>query len=253
MYRPTPLLKSAALLPLLALACATPPRPQAITPFANFTAPATSFTTPGGRSISIEITDDFETHEILPPTTFAADPDSFEGTDRRNAKLSLVDQPVEEFASVADLIADLPRDAEMINRRPPISRSPRSRRTAPEHRRVAFQAELRAAAKEGDNDFHLILCDEPLTDLTCFNVEISGLPDGGRHRAALVAARNMFSALVGGVVPGNRYVKYNPAIPVRVEGALFYDISHPPGGVGPQGLRPSTSWEIHPVATLEEQ
>ena len=33
-------------------------------------------------------------------------------------------------------------------------------------------------------------------------------------------------------------------------GSLFYDISHSPGTVGPQGLRPGTAWEIHPVTSI---
>jgi hypothetical protein len=247
-------LSAPALLPLLAFACATQPRPQP-QPILSFAAPAaaaTSFTTPGGRSISIETTNDFDTDEPVSASLLAGDPDLFQGTDRRSAKLSLVSEPVKEFGSVADLIAALPLDTVMMNRHPPISRSPRSRRVTEERRRVAVRAELRAAAKEGDNDFHLILCDEPSGDLVCFNVEVSGLPASGSNRPALATARAMFSALLGGVVPGSKYHKYNPAIPVRVKGSLFYDISHTPGEVGPQGLRPSTAWEIHPIATLEE-
>ena len=32
---------------------------------------------------------------------------------------------------------------------------------------------------------------------------------------------------------------------------LIYDIDHAPGVVGPSGMRPRTSWEIHPVTKLD--
>src|ERR1700704_4163694 len=111
-------LPAPALLPLLAFACATQPRPQP-QPILSFTTPAaaaTSFTTPSGRSISIEITNDFATDAPGSASLGAGDPDLFQGTDRRSAKLSLVSEPVEEFGSVADLIAALPLDTVMMNR-----------------------------------------------------------------------------------------------------------------------------------------
>ena len=49
-----------------------------------------------------------------------------------------------------------------------------------------------------------------------------------------------------------RYVKFDPPIPVRVTGSLFWDIEHPPPNtVGPTDRRPKTAWEIHPVTKIE--
>jgi hypothetical protein len=49
---------------------------------------------------------------------------------------------------------------------------------------------------------------------------------------------------------GSSYRKYNHPIPVIVEGSLFFDIDHVAGVVGPQGMRPTTAWEIHPITKL---
>ena len=56
---------------------------------------------------------------------------------------------------------------------------------------------------------------------------------------------------------GGKYVRFDPAIPVRIAGPLFYDADHKidrdtrEGVVGPSFARPSTSWEIHPVVRIE--
>jgi hypothetical protein len=38
---------------------------------------------------------------------------------------------------------------------------------------------------------------------------------------------------------------------VEVKGPLFYDIDHRPGKVGPEGRRPKTAWEIHPISNIK--
>jgi hypothetical protein len=35
-----------------------------------------------------------------------------------------------------------------------------------------------------------------------------------------------------------------------VTGSLFFDVDHPAGAVGPQGHRPQTAWEIHPISSI---
>jgi hypothetical protein len=85
------------------------------------------------------------------------------------------------------------------------------------------------------------------------NIEISGLPASGPNRAPLKAARDAFKQFLGDnhITAGNGYVKITPPIPVTITGSLFYDIDHAPGVVGPNGMRPSTAWEIHPVTELD--
>ena len=84
------------------------------------------------------------------------------------------------------------------------------------------------------------------------NVEISGLPSSGQFRTPLKQVRDKFKAYLGTEISGSGYHKFVDApIPVTITGSLFYDIDHPPGVVGPTGMRPKTAWEIHPVTDIE--
>jgi hypothetical protein len=43
-------------------------------------------------------------------------------------------------------------------------------------------------------------------------------------------------------------------VPVSVTGSLFWDGEHRfPNNVGPEGLRPTKAWEIHPIKLLAER
>ena len=52
-------------------------------------------------------------------------------------------------------------------------------------------------------------------------------------------------------LPEDGYDKYDPPIPVQIVGSLFFDVDHQPGEVGPVGMKPKTSWEIHPVSDIQ--
>lgn len=207
----------------------------------------------GGRSFAIRQSDERDPGETPPSGIGAAAPSEvFAGKARKASKLSLVEAPLETFGTVEELWHSLEDDDEMIGRQPPISRGPTSRRVAEEKRLVKVDALLCAASREDDNDFHLIICDDPKASADsryCLNVEISGLPSAGIYRAPLKKARDEFSSLLQGNLPGDRYQFYDP-IPVTVVGALFYDIDHRPGQVGPAALRPDTSWEVHPIKSI---
>ena len=54
-------------------------------------------------------------------------------------------------------------------------------------------------------------------------------------------------------VPGAGYDFYPTPIPVRVEGSLFFDMTHATGTPpGPPTLRPNmpTIWEVHPITSI---
>lgn len=193
--------------------------------------------------------------EAPPPSVTAALPDpnnTFSGTDRKLPKTTLVtDAPVEEFATVAALAATLVPDADM--KKSGITRSS-AMRVAAERRTVRVTGYIYAFKKEDDNDYHVILGDAPGAAPTFLNVEVSGLPVGGapENRDRLTAARAAFKDAfhIGATGPGS-YQKPHEPVPVRVTGSLFWDVDHEPGVVGPQGMRPKTAWEIHPVSEVE--
>src|SRR5437016_10587930 len=78
--------------------------------------------------------------------------DSFGGTDRKAAKLSIAKAPVEDFNDVAALVASLPSIDTMKKLKIPLGAN--SNRVKQEMRNVQVAAFLYAASREADNDFH---------------------------------------------------------------------------------------------------
>jgi hypothetical protein len=183
--------------------------------------------------------------------------DDFGGTARRATKLSIADGTARRFNDLQDLIDSLPSDQSMIDHRPPIRDTATSRRVAEEQRNVRVDAFLYAASRENDNDYHLIIGRDPEAggDEVYMTIEVSGLPPRSNGSfARLNSARNAYKQFFDGDLPGTRYQFYDPPIPVRVTGSIFFDITHARGGrPGPQSLRPNmpTIWEIHPVSRIE--
>jgi hypothetical protein len=178
----------------------------------------------------------------------AAGEDNFRGTDRRDAKTSIVAGDLESFASISDVLASLPPDDQMLALG--ISKAPDSQRVAAEQRNVAVPAFIYAAAKERDNDFHVILGGpDALNTGNFMNAEVSGLPTGP-FRQKLTAPRQAFKDHFGDNVPGRSYDIYDPPISVTVTGSLFFDVDHAAGVVGPDGYKPQTAWEIHPISSI---
>ena len=198
--------------------------------------------------------EEHEPFEIPRGVFVAPSKDNFIGTDRKAAKISIADGQVVTHADVGELLAHLPdTDDNMIHHQPPISKSADSQRLSEEQQNVLVEAGfIYAIAKEKDNDYHVILGTAPGSSPQFLNVEVSGLPQSGPFRAPLKQVRDKFQQHLGTVISGPGYHNFaeNP-IPVRITGSLFYDIDHPPGAVGPTGLKPATAWEIHPVTDIE--
>jgi hypothetical protein len=179
--------------------------------------------------------------------------DNFQGTDRKAAKTSISAAPVVDRSDVGELLAHLPdSDFNMMHHQPAISKSASSDRVIEEEQNVTVQVGyIYAFAKEKDNDYHVILGNAPGQPAQFINVEISGLPKSGPFRAQLKQARETFENFFGDNISTTGYHKFtDEPIPVRIRGSLFYDIDHPPGAVGPTGLKPTTAWEIHPVTEI---
>lgn len=191
-------------------------------------------------------------------TTFAAaapESDKYTGKARKAAKLSIADAPVKKFSDLKTLIKSLPADSDMIAHVPKIKTTPTSNRVKEEKRNVRVNVFLYAASREDDNDFHLILGRDPsLTPEMYMTMELSGLPPSNSASfEKLKAARDAFKAFFGDDLPGTRYDFYDPPIPVRVEGSLFFDMSHSSGQrPGPKSLksRMPTIFEVHPITKI---
>jgi hypothetical protein len=178
--------------------------------------------------------------------------DNFAGTDRRDAKLSIVSAATEQFGDLQNLVGSLTADDDMINHNPEITKDPNSPRVSEEQRNVRVQAFLYAASREADNDFHFIVGRDPNASATYMNMELSGLPPSASNTfAPLNTARNAYKTFVNGQLPSAGYHHYDPPIPIEVEGSLFFDITHATGPhPGPAKLRPETIWEVHPISHI---
>lgn len=185
----------------------------------------------------------------------AAPSDNFEGTARKAAKLSITDAPVKTFNDLKTLVNSLPSHEDMKNHSPKIQKTASSNRVAEEKRNVRIKVFLYAASREDDNDFHLILGRNPdSTPELYMTMELSGLPPkSAASFAKLKAARDAFKSFFDQDLPGTTYDFYDPPIPVRIEGSLFWDASHATGQrPGPKSLksRMPTVWEVHPISKI---
>jgi hypothetical protein len=214
-------------------------------------------TSPKGTKYRILKTSEIDAYEKpKPPEEIAMAKatagDNFAGTDRRDAKLSIVSAATEQFADLQNLVGSLTPDDAMVDHDPEITRDPDSPRVSEEQRNVRVSAFLYAASRETDNDFHFIVGRDPNASPTYMNMELSGLPPSTSSTfARLNAARDAYKAFIGDQLPGAGYHHYDPPIPIEVEGSLFFDITHATGPhPGPAKLRPETIWEVHPISHI---
>jgi hypothetical protein len=185
---------------------------------------------------------------------FAGFDDTYRGTARKAAKLSIADAQVEDLEDIKDLIETLPAIEVMTSHEPPITTDATSGRVDEENRNVRVRAFLYAASREDDNDYHLIVGRAPDLEPMYLTMELSGLPSqDSDHFPRLEAAREAYKVFFSDDLPGASYDFYDPPIPVEVEGSLFFDKSHSSGSrPGPASLRPNmpTIWEVHPVTNI---
>lgn len=172
--------------------------------------------------------------------------DFFVGHDRTIAKTSIAQAPIQEFNSLLELFSTLPPDEFMWNHKPKITRAYNSLRVIEENRNVLIRnVFIVAIYREDDNEFHVIISD---LQGNFMNIEISGLPTpDSPYYQNLLYVRNKFKSKFGNICSVKKI-----KIPIRViiVGSLFYDVDHKPGIVGPKGMKPKTSWEIHPITDI---
>lgn len=223
-----------------------------------------TFTSTKQKTYTIQtVEDDHETairaesgaREAFSMSAAAAGGDTFRGTARKAAKLSIANAPIVAFSDLQALIGSLAPESTMANHVPPITTAANSNRVAEEKRNVRASVFLYAASKEDDNDFHLILGRAPGSSPAVYlTMELSGLPPTSSQAfAKLKAARTAFKNFFGSDLPGSRYDFYSPPIPVEIEGSLFFDINHVSGSrPGPASLRSRMPvvWEVHPITKI---
>jgi hypothetical protein len=235
-----------------------PPPAPTMAAAASAGTPIAPLLSPSGKTyarLHTEKSDNLEPVTIPPvPAGAAPNVDSFNGTARKAAKLSIASGTPQSFSDLGDVLDSLIPDTQM--RAKNISKTATSGRIAPEEQRVVtVTAFLYASSKESDNDFHCIVGRDPSKPARYMNVEVSALPpSSSQFFAALRAARNEYKAFFtanGNGLPTSGYDKYNPPIPIKLTGSLFFDVDHVPPAVGPTGMKPLSAWEIHPVSDIQ--
>lgn len=181
-------------------------------------------------------------------------PDFFSGEYRKGAKTSFSTARVQPFQALNTLLAPLPQDSSMSQQFPKLLAQADTARVAPEKRSVKVNAFIYWIASEDDRDFHVILGSTPaLTSTTVFmNSEISGLPPSHPTRSPFPQRR----ADIRAILKNHKNVKglFVTPVPVSVTGSLLWDGEHRfPDNVGPEKLRPTKAWEIHPIKLLAER
>jgi hypothetical protein len=181
----------------------------------------------------------------------AACSDAFDGTARKAAKLSFAAVSYTTYSTITALRSSMYTDAYM--RGLGISSASTSNRVTQEKKNVSITTSyLYAISRESDEDFHLIIGNSTSAS-SLINVEVSGNPPSSQSSySAINATRNVIKSYFGKDFCGQSgYTKFTPAIRIyTLTGSMFFDVDHGAGTVGPTGLRPNSSWEIHPVKSI---
>ena len=190
---------------------------------------------------------DEELKSLASPMTCTSN--SFAGTARKLSKTSIASAHP-QIMTFQNFIQSLPAD-KLMTANPSINSSPNNPRVNQENRNISLSGiYLFGIKRESDNDYHLIIGDKTGK---YFNVEISGLPlPSSTYYQALLKARAQADTYFG--KPNcnqGGYAIFAQGIKIQLSGSTFYDIDHAPGTVGPQGYKPTTSWEIHPVTDIK--
>jgi hypothetical protein len=202
---------------------------------------------------SASVKDAQQREEIVCKENVAIGPnDVYAGKDRAGCKTSLYHGQFESYATLDKMYKTLPDDDDM--RDMGIGRNS-NQRVDEEKRDVTIRHAFLYAykyEKAGDHDYHLII--GTTKEGILFTAECSGLPvSSSEDYQALLDVRKKFRCFID-QTPGEKnrsWNFYDPPIPIEISGSLFFDIDHAPGAVGPQGHRPETSWEIHPISNIK--
>jgi hypothetical protein len=213
----------------------------------DFKDTAAIYKAPGGKRYHISfVSDPYQKESAAIAQKISCGASNFAGVARARAKTSYVSGQAQAFNSISDIIKSLPTDNTMRKKL-----NANSARIAEEMKNVSLSLNvyLFAIKKESDNDYHLIIGDnKDVSKATFLNAEVSGLP--ARPDAKMQKVRDYVeSHFIQVCGPSYAVFSQNP-IPIKISGSVFYDVDHLPGEIGPVGLQPKTSWEIHPIASI---
>lgn len=178
------------------------------------------------------------------------DSENFDGSNRKDAKISISPATIETFNTLRSFVNTLP-DKELMADSISGSNHPR---IASENRNVRIKkAYLYAYSRQTDEDYHVIIGTSkiPTASTKYFNVEVSGLPPATHPSfAVLKATRESFLSKASEKLCASGYYFYNTPLLVEVSGSLFFDKQHHNGLIGPATARPPDAWEIHPATSF---
>jgi hypothetical protein len=174
------------------------------------------------------------------------DGDAFDGEVRKEAKLSIGTGSVEPMSVVEFL--------KTFSGKPGLDDD--SPRSPVEQRNVTITAWLYTYAREGDEDFHLVIGSTNKSAGRKFmTAEVSGLPkSSSQYYQDLKKARDQFKSVI---LKGENYCssftkKYlKKPIKVTITGSVFYDTHHANGGSGTGKYKAKSAWEIHPITSIK--
>jgi hypothetical protein len=178
------------------------------------------------------------------------DSENFDGSNRKEAKISISPASLETFNTLRAFINTL-QDADAMAAAIPGSNS---LRIPEEDRNVRIKKTyLYCYSRQTDEDFHVIIgtTKKPSATTSYFNVEISGLPPASDASfSVLQAARTSFYTRASESLCTSGYYFFEQPQRIELKGSLFFDKQHHNGIIGPESARPPNAWEIHPVTSL---
>jgi hypothetical protein len=195
--------------------------------------------------------------EITEARRRPSDGEHFAGTARKAAKTSFARGAPRAFGSPGAVLDSIfrgedPRTNDSTMRGKLNESSPRS---PEEERNVTVTAFLYATKKETDDDFHVLIGDNPNGgDGRFMTAEVSGLPaPDNATTPQFEHVRNQFKEFfrtTGQELPGSNYRIFSDPVPVTITGSIFFDVDHTIGEVHSRNAVPESVWEVHPVSNL---
>jgi hypothetical protein len=196
---------------------------------------------------------------VTPSNVTVPAADIFEGAHRVTPKTTIVHGgDTEAFADVNALIAyfESPLRVQEQWWGTVIKKTTEERNAEIELVNVTVQdAWIYEISRQGDHDYHLLIGVHPDQDQGRYvNAEVAGIDPEGPDADALWQVRQSFrqqyETHTGKSLPGG-YTQPPSPIHIRVSGSILLDADHGRAAVGHGDIKNFTSWEIHPITSIQ--